>query len=200
MDGLPVYILAGGKSKRFGRDKARARVKGQALVVHAASSLASIAASLAVVGATADAYADLGLRTIGDRYPGLGPLAGLEAALGDLAEEGWLCLSSCDLMGVEPRWVESLCARREDGARAVAFRGDAWEPFPALYHTGLRAEIGRRIEAGQLALWRLLERECTAPLPLPSDWARAIQVNTPGGLRRYRKSLSSPLGGSSSCV
>ena len=41
MDRVPGYILAGGRSRRFGTDKARAEVGGTPLLRHAAASLSA---------------------------------------------------------------------------------------------------------------------------------------------------------------
>ena len=98
---MPVYILAGGRSSRFGSDKARALLDGEPLVARLARQIEPVARRVTVVAEAADTYADLGLRTIADRRPGLGPLAGLEAALLDATNPpkstaDWLILLSCD--------------------------------------------------------------------------------------------------------
>ncbi|MEZ6193187.1 MAG: NTP transferase domain-containing protein [Phycisphaerales bacterium] len=69
-----------------------------------------------------DKYADLGLRTIADHNPGLGPLAGLQAALNDLREgQRWLLLCPCDAIVIKPDWVRQLIdARRRHGRSGVS--------------------------------------------------------------------------------
>lgn len=180
---LPLYILAGGHSSRFGRDKARARVNGEPLLLQVAQALAPCAASCTVVADSEGKYADLGLRTIADPTPGLGPLAGLQAALGDLEPASdWLLLAACDWLNLSAAWAELLLDGRGASSRAVAFRGTVWEPLFSLYHRGLAEEVARRLGEGRLALWRLLEEVEAVPLPLPADWERARQVNQPGDL------------------
>lgn len=182
---VPVYILAGGRSSRFGSDKARALVHGRSLILHVAEALAPRASSLTVVADVEDKYDDLGLRTIADRAPRLGPLAGLEAALLDGDEAGWLLLCSCDWVGLRPEWVDLLLHAREEGAsRAVAFKGPVWEPLLALYHRSLGAEVASRLAEGRLAPWRLLEDISARALSLPPDWEQARQVNRPDDLVR----------------
>ena len=58
---VPVYILAGGRSRRFGRDKARATTGGAALVVRLAELLTPVAQSITVIAGRPGAYDDLGL-------------------------------------------------------------------------------------------------------------------------------------------
>ena len=68
MEKVPVYILAGGKSSRFGQDKARVQLHGQPLLLHTARMVQAFASSITVVANAVDKYADLGLRTIADHY------------------------------------------------------------------------------------------------------------------------------------
>ncbi len=182
---VPVYLLAGGRSSRFGEDKARALLDGEPLLLRLARLLAPVASALTVVAEREGKHADLGLRTLADRRPGLGPLAGLETALLDRGD-GWLLLTSCDWVTLEPAWVSRLLAARSPGAHAVAFRGEVWQPLLALYHTGLAPQVTVRLEAGQLPLWRLLEGCGATAVPLPEDWDRALQANTPAELAALR--------------
>lgn len=70
-------ILAGGQSRRFGSDKAAALLEGRALIDHIFASLAPQVTEIAIVG-----RAWAGLTSLSDRPGGgLGPLAGLNAAL-----------------------------------------------------------------------------------------------------------------------
>jgi len=217
MEPLPVYILAGGRSSRFGSDKARVEIAGLPslpLIVSLAQQLAPVASRLRVVAELAGKYDDLGLETIGDRLPGQGPLGGLHAALADADEHdeaGWLLLASCDLVEVRPRWVSELFAHVRRGIQAVAFRDDRWQPMPALYHTSLAelverqlAAIGRatlrqaqdrpskskgRPERSRGAMWRLLEVAATVAVPPPADWPDIAQINTPADYAAYLRRL-----------
>jgi molybdopterin-guanine dinucleotide biosynthesis protein A len=180
---LPVYIVSGGRSSRFGSDKARALSHGKPLVCHVADALTSRASHITVVADRDDKYADLGLRTIGDRTPGHGPLSGLDAALADCSEDGWLLLVSCDWVGLQAEWITALTSRIGAGARAVAFRGERWEPLFALYHTALGPHVQSAVAQDKgPAAWRLLEDVGAIAVPLPTDWHRAVQVNTPDAL------------------
>jgi molybdopterin-guanine dinucleotide biosynthesis protein A len=185
---VPAYILAGGHSRRFGSDKARVLVGGEPLLARVARDLAGVATRLVVVADAPGGYDDLGLRTIGDARPGQGPMGGLERALGDLAPaEEWLLLAPCDLLGIDPSWLEALLAARGPGHGVVAFREARWEPMPALYHAGLGDLVRARLAAGERSLWRLIEAADPVALPHPPGWERAVQVNTPADLERYTR-------------
>jgi len=158
MDRVPIYILAGGRSRRFGSDKARAVVGGSTLLERVAETLRPVVDTLCVVADVAGKYEDLGLRTIADRVPGRGPLSGLHAALCDLEDRAahatdaqpWLLLISCDFVVLRLSWIERLVEARRSDFHAVAFSGEHWEPFPGLYHRELRTDVERRL--GMLSL------------------------------------------------
>lgn len=189
---VPAYIVAGGKSSRFGSDKARATIAGTPLIVRVAEPLRGVCGEVVCVAEVADKYADLGLTTIADRRRGQGPLGGLESALSDRLDRhgpGWTILASCDLALLMPAWVEELLAHRNDRHRAVAFRNGFWEPFPGAYHTALLPIVAELLDAGQASFQRLLsdERSVVFPLARPSDWPETPQVNTPDELDAARR-------------
>jgi molybdenum cofactor guanylyltransferase len=181
MDTLPVYILAGGKSSRYGCDKARVLLGGVPLIRRVADALDPVAVSVTVVAASVGAYQDIGLTTIGDTHPGLGPLGGLDTAMSDRVArhgEGWLLLASCDLAEPNADWARLLIGRARQGAGVVAFKGERWEPLFALYHSSQRPTVRKQLDSGQLALWRLIERARPVELGLPDGVTRIEQINT----------------------
>ncbi len=78
-------IIAGGASRRFGSDKAMARIAGRSLLNHVRAALVPQVDDLVVCGRDV-----AGLRCISDRpQPGLGPLGGIAAALADARTRGF---------------------------------------------------------------------------------------------------------------
>ncbi|MCB9639145.1 MAG: molybdenum cofactor guanylyltransferase [Myxococcales bacterium] len=82
----PVYLLAGGKSSRFGSDKARALVQKKPLLSYVLQGLGSFPSMVRVVAREEHAYRDLGWETIADTLGGLGPMGGLHRALCDIQQ------------------------------------------------------------------------------------------------------------------
>ena len=84
-------VLAGGKSTRFGSDKALAELGGRTLIARAVDALALWCEYVIVVGReTAPAP------TLPDwPRPGMGPLAGLASALHLARDEGYQAVLSC---------------------------------------------------------------------------------------------------------
>ena len=192
MTRVPLYLLAGGQSSRFGSDKARATLEGEPLIRRVSRLAALSTSSVTVVANRAGKYADLGLRTIADRRGGLGPLVGLQTALMDLPNgEDWLLLCSCDAAILEPHWLEQLIATRAERFDAIAFQGsDRWQPMPALYCRTALPQIEHQLQEDRRSMQQLLDRLNTAALPQPRDWPERWQVNTPEDLQRHRASPS----------
>ena len=74
------YVLTGGRSSRFGANKAFADVDGKPMVVQVADRVRSVCDSVTLVG-PAETYGSLGLRVIEDSVADFGPVAGILAAL-----------------------------------------------------------------------------------------------------------------------
>ena len=187
MEKVPVYILAGGNSRRFGEDKARAVLDGLPLITRVAQCFAPVASSITVVADRAGKYRDLGLRAIGDLAPGLGPMGGLRTALSDCAGDQWLLLTCCDRIGVRLEWIESLMRLRRSDARIIAFQGSRWEPFPALYHSDILPEVAARIAEGDRALWRLMNQVAHVAVPQPESWHEVKDINTRQDLEEFNR-------------
>lgn len=188
---VPAYILAGGKSSRFGSDKARAILDNEPLILHVRWLLEAFASSLTVIADKPDKYTDLGLRTIADLEPGLGPLAGLQTAINDLPQDQpWLLLCSCDAIIIKPQWLRQLLGARKEGIDAVAFRGldNKWQPMPALYAAHALPRIDAQLATDQRSLQQLLDKANTAKLRTPPDWPPLWQINTPHDLIKHRTS------------
>ncbi|MCC6581727.1 MAG: molybdenum cofactor guanylyltransferase [Phycisphaeraceae bacterium] len=185
MTRTPVYILAGGRSSRFGSDKARASIRGGTLLKHVADMLSPVACDLTVIADHADKYRDLGFRTIADIRPGLGPLAGLHAALADLPQDHrWLLLGSCDMFVVRRHWLEHLLANADDQRDAAAFRAQRWQPMPAMYARTTAAAVEAALDSGDRSMQHLLDLLDVAEIPTPADWPADWQVNTVHDLAR----------------
>ncbi len=185
MKRLPVYILAGGRSSRFGSDKARAILNDQPLLCHVAAMLQPVASNITVVADQNDKYDDLEFRTIADHRPGMGPLGGLDAALRDLPDEDdWLLLCSCDAAVVRRSWLNKLIDGRSSQHDAVAFRASRWQPMPGLYARTALPTIANGMKDQNRSMQKLLDHLRVLAEPLPSDWPECWQINTPRDLHR----------------
>ncbi len=146
-------VLAGGASRRMGRDKATLVLGGRALAARAADLLATACEEVVV--------ADRGRGLVAGRPsladgPGKGPAAGLLGAAA--ARPGRdLVVLACDLPAVPPALVAAL-ARPSAADCTVPRSRRGIEPLVARYGPAALAALGRLVAAGELSVRRLLER------------------------------------------
>ena len=179
------FILAGGESSRMGRDKALLELEGVALLVRTARVVESVAGPPTVVG-NPESYRSLGLRVIGDDWPGAGPLGGIATAL-RVATAPWSLVVACDLPFLTRSWLDYLISRalasEEDAVLPMNVRGA--EPLCAMYHKRCEPAIRAALEHGSRKITEGLE-DLRVEYVEPSEW----KVFDSGGL--LFKNMNSP--------
>jgi molybdopterin-guanine dinucleotide biosynthesis protein A len=187
-------VLAGGRSRRMGRDKGTLRLDDETLRQRAARMLA-VHAEQVFVSCRPDQVVDLepGLQPLCDEAPDQGPLAGIAAAFGHRPDVAWLTMP-CDMVGVDAEVLAALVLARRADQPAVAFRGEdgtgpeplvaIWEPVMA----PIIADALRREERSPR--WLLTSVGCSlVTVPDP----RALQnLNTPDAWEAYQRSRLNP--------
>ncbi|WP_293170053.1 molybdenum cofactor guanylyltransferase [Oceanithermus sp.] len=149
-------VLAGGRSRRFGQDKARYRWRGRPLMGWVLESLAAAEERFIVAGR---AYPEFGLPVHPDLLPGADSLSGIHSALHH-ARHDWVAVAACDLPYLVPEYWAYLLerAQRTHGGAVVAEGPSGWiEPLAALYRRELESEAARMIERGDFFLRRLVD-------------------------------------------
>lgn len=152
------YVLVGGKSSRFGRDKALLKVGGNSMAGKAAELVQAAAGNVVLVGSP-EKYDALGLRVIPDVVSGVGPLGGILAALEDSPHE-WNLITACDMPGVRSDFLRFLLGRAAEFAGELVLplnRDGMPEPLCAVYHRRAAVPIRQSIEAGILKITRAFD-------------------------------------------
>jgi molybdopterin-guanine dinucleotide biosynthesis protein A len=152
--GCSLVILAGGLSRRMGRDKASLPAGDGTLIEHLARRLAPVVDETIVAGGPARPPLS-GVRMVEDRYPGLGPLAGMHAGLA-VARYPHVWVVGCDLPDADPA-LAHLFLGLVAGYDAVVPRIDG-EPqgVCALYDRALVSRIDSLLVAGERRVKSLL--------------------------------------------
>ncbi|WP_104991579.1 molybdenum cofactor guanylyltransferase [Deinococcus sp. NW-56] len=180
-------LTAGGRSSRFGTDKALARLEGRTLLEHVAASLEGCPVRLLI--APPGRYALRSWLPVSDTRPGEGPLGALEAALSAAEQHtgpGWVAFAGVDLPRLTPAYWALLAGARTPDARSVLCLDAAGraQPLGALYHTSLRSHVTTLLDAGEGRL-RLAARDVVT---VPHEAVTRVSphalhnVNTPADL------------------
>ncbi|HYT23154.1 MAG TPA: molybdenum cofactor guanylyltransferase [Candidatus Polarisedimenticolia bacterium] len=140
------YILAGGGSTRFGRDKALVEVGGKPMLERMIELLRGVTKQVKLVAAPGK-YSAFGVETIEDQWPGEGPLGGIITALEDAAKSPanieWNLIVSCDMPFLTADWVAFVCERATKSKAQVMLPCSASGPEPlcACWQTAAAAKL-----------------------------------------------------------
>ena len=184
------FVLVGGHSSRMGCDKALLVWNAETLAERVAKAVEKAAGNVAFVGAP-ERYRAFDRECLPDRYPDLGPLSGIEAALAN-GRGDWNLILACDMPDLDPAGLSKLlemaetrnvpCVAARDGLGMI-------HPLCAVYRSDcLEAVQGaiaqRRLSANDL-LKDLKAAICDFPdmisnVNTPDDWIRWQRVHEPG--------------------
>jgi molybdopterin-guanine dinucleotide biosynthesis protein A len=170
----------------MGTDKALAEIGDRPMALRVADALAAVCDSVSLVGDPAR-YGHLGLPVVPDRFPGWGPLAGIEAALA-ATDCDWNLIVACDMPSLAPVFLESLFPHPDADSDADCLLprhadGNV-EPLCAAYHRRVQAAILAALESG-------VRKVTDALRPLAVNYVPAgalgtfANLNTPDELRKY---------------
>ena len=195
MEDIPItgLILAGGASRRMGRNKALLELAGQTLAERVREALRPLCGEILLVANDPEPYAFLDLPVVPDLEPGQGPLMGLYSGLN--AASGQLALAvAVDMPFLTPDFLR-LLIEHAPGYDVVVPEADgqlhplcaAYRPatcLPAIADALARGQ--RRLIAfhPQVRVRRLPETELRRISP---DLRTLMNVNTPAELDRARR-------------
>jgi molybdopterin-guanine dinucleotide biosynthesis protein A len=138
-------VLAGGASRRMGRDKATLAVGGVELASLALAAAARVAHPVVLVAPEGHPARRVAAPAVAD--PGLGPLAALAAALDALEAEHVLVLAG-DHPGLRVELLARLVALAGEAEAVACRRGPRLEPLVAVYERAPALAAARARLAG----------------------------------------------------
>ena len=164
---IAAFILAGGASRRMGRDKALLPFAGRPLLLHLVNLVAPLAESVVVLGPPLryeHLCRPLGVPVYDDLSEGIGPLAGIENALNRSASD-WNLFLACDMPFVNVDWIQHLIgeARSQPAevlcvSSALRGEGNIIKPSPlcACWHKHALPHIRQSLATGSRRVQDLL--------------------------------------------
>jgi molybdopterin-guanine dinucleotide biosynthesis protein A len=148
------YVLAGGASLRFGKDKALADLGGKLVLERTLELLKEGGAREAIVVGPKSKYGRFGARCVKDRWPGEGPLGGIITALHETGVNKygyrWSLILSCDMPFLTSEWLTFLCerARKSEAEVVLAHSEHGPEPLCACWRTDAVDTLQAAFEGG----------------------------------------------------
>lgn len=194
-------ILAGGASRRMGRDKAFLEFTGRPLIARIAEQVRQVGREVIVAGGAGQGmarYVPFADRCVADVYPGVGTLGGIHAGL-QVARHDLALVVACDMPFLNPDLLSWFVAAAEGWDLVVLKHDQGVEPLHAVYRKTCLPAIEATILSGErcaFAFYDQIRVRFVAPaeiahldpglvsfrnLNTPQDWhAAVIQACIPG--------------------
>lgn len=158
---ISAYILAGGKSSRFGENKALYNYDGMPLVQRVVETVRSVIPQIGIIANQPDLYAFLGLPVHTDIIPGLGPLGGIYTALHNASTQ-YVFIAACDMPDISPRIIEYMITVKDNHDVTIPWNDGFYEPLHAIYSRSCLPVIEDVIGRDERRVSAFLEIEAVA--------------------------------------
>jgi molybdopterin-guanine dinucleotide biosynthesis protein A len=148
-----AIILAGGNSKRMGRDKASLPFNGDTLLQRVIDSVQPIFTQTLI--SVRQHRADIALPQIYDVQSDGGPLVGLISAL-EATTTSWAFVVACDMPFVVPAVIVQLSNFRAAHQAVIPVVGEYAQPLAAFYARSCLPALQHSLESGNKSLIKAL--------------------------------------------
>lgn len=175
------FVLAGGRSRRMGRDKAGIEFEGTTLLARAFATVSAVAMKTTVIARTP--YP--GFPCIADLRPDCGPLAGIETAL-SVAQTDTVIVLACDMPFVTADFLKLLTSKAGKDLAVVPVDADG-RPCGvcAVYGRDILPHVSNRLDADERRLDRLFSS-------ITVDFVQFVEFAPLPGANRFLVSLNTP--------
>jgi molybdopterin-guanine dinucleotide biosynthesis protein A len=150
-------ILVGGKSSRYGSNKALVEVEGVRLIERVVRVMRGLFEEVILLTNTPHEYAYLGLPMVEDLIKGLGPFGGVYTGLETISRDAGFFVA-CDMPFLQEALILHLVASRKGFDAVVPRVGWMLEPLHAVYTKGCLPAIKRLIDSREYQIINLFSR------------------------------------------
>ena len=194
-----AVILAGGKSLRMGRDKARIKFGSETLLQHLVLRMAGLFEEIIIVAPDSGRNDRIpGTRRVTDIYTNAGPLGGIHSGI-CAASNSRIFVTACDMPFFNAVLAQLLLRRAEGYDAAVPCNGDFIEPLFAAYTKTALPKMEDYLRTGHTSVNAFLSSADTCKIPESTVRRYAdpgkvfFNMNTPGDYRRIRSQMDEKL-------
>ena len=171
---VEICILAGGLSRRMGRDKSRLRLGGRTMLGQIRGTASTLGLTVRIIRRDAVARC--------------GPLGGIYTALQTTKADAVMFLA-CDMPFVTAALLRAVLERSIQQGKALFVRSEGKPGFPFVIRRKALATVASQIEQGKLSLHGLARKLRAKTFSLPAnqqtqlrnvntqgEWARAVTI------------------------
>ena len=153
---LSAVLLAGGESRRMGKDKATLLFRGKLLWQIQLDLLRKLEpAEILVSARTNPTWRPADVELVPDTFPSRGPLSGLAASLDRISTSHLLALA-IDMPWMSEKYLKFLCAKIEPGCGVVPKIGDRVQPVAAIYPREAAIDFRKALTGADFSLQTLV--------------------------------------------
>ncbi len=165
LSAVSAIILAGGRSRRLGRDKAWLEIGGQTIIERVLARLRPLFEEVMIVAPSSPPFQSLGVRVVPDELPGKGPLGGLYSGLRASTKQ-WVFCCACDMPFLNKNLIAALTAQANQADAVICRWEGRLQPLHGLYARTCLPTIRKNLENEQKRMIDILP---------------ALKVKYPGG-------------------
>lgn len=150
------FVLAGGKSKRMGTDKAFLSFREKPMLQHMLGFLTPFCHEVFISGNNPE-FDSFNVKVIPDQFSNCGPLGGLYATL-SYSDTDWNLITGVDTPLLEKELIYLLVSNLGNADCVVPTHQSGVEPLVAFYHRNCLPIIEESIHSGDFKLNNLLPK------------------------------------------
>lgn len=173
-----AIVLAGGKSRRMGQDKAMLPFEGRPMIEHVVDQLKPHFTEIVISSSDPEKYSFLGLEIVKDRIPDQGPMMAIASVL-ERATNDINFMIPCDVPTLPIDLLYRMFRQaRLGGEIVVPITDDGhYEPLFAMYGTSIRERLDHALEQGVRRIIRVYDICDTREITV-RDGEELVNVNT----------------------
>jgi molybdopterin-guanine dinucleotide biosynthesis protein A len=156
-DEITGIILAGGKSSRYGQDKALAEINGIRLVERVIAVMGPIFKQLIIISNNPDNYAYLQVPVFRDMIKGVGPLGGISTGLEVISADAGFFVA-CDMPFLNPDLVRHMVKIKGRFDAVIPRVGWRIESLHALYRKTCLPSIKQLIDSQEYQVFKFSKK------------------------------------------
>ncbi|WMX16773.1 molybdenum cofactor guanylyltransferase [Aureispira sp. CCB-E] len=184
-DKITTVILAGGKSRRMGEDKAFLDFNGQTFLEHILENAKGLTAETMIIG-DPQKYSTFGVEVYSDVVMGKGPVGGIYTAM-TIVPTPYLLVLSCDVPLLRRELLAYLIQNSMVNKMNLLTLEDVWQPLTAIYCKEQLPIFENALNANQLRLRTVLSSLQLNKIQCPKNWEFCLSnINTPIDLKKIR--------------